>query len=216
MPKRFFSDTDQERITAAVKSAEGGTSGEVVPYMVSQSDDYDEAELRSTILLGLVPLTAALGVRVFTDLWIAYDTLELAIVTLAFMAIGWLAGRFIPPVKRLLAGAQILDSRVRARATEAFVSEEVFNTRDRTGILLFVSVLEHRVVVVGDSGINARVEKTEWDAVVHAVTRGIKSGKQADGIIEGLRLCGELLKKRGVTRKPDDANELPDALRTGK
>ncbi len=214
MPQRFFSDADLERIRAAVQTAESQTSGEVVPYIVERSDDYDEAELRSALLLGLLPLTVVLAMRVFTDRWIEYDAMELAVATLVCTAIGWVAGRYIPPLKRLLAGNALMNRRAEQRAEEAFLSEEVFNTRGRTGILLFVSVFEHRVLVVGDSGINAKVKKADWDGVVHAVTQGIKSGRKVEGMIEGLTMCGELLKKHGVARQSDDINELPNTLRT--
>ncbi|MFN0158545.1 MAG: TPM domain-containing protein [Bacteroidota bacterium] len=214
MSQRFFSDADLERIKTAVQTAESKTSGEVVPYIVEQSDDYDEADLRSALLLGLVPLTIVLALRVFTNRWIEYDAMELAVATLVCTALGWLAGRYISPLKRLLAGNALMDRRVEQRAEEAFLSEEVFNTRGRTGILVFVSVLEHRVLVVGDSGINAKVQKSEWDAVVQRITEGIRSGRKVEGLIEGLTMCGELLKKHGVARPSDDTNELPNTLRT--
>jgi putative membrane protein len=99
---------------------------------------------------------------------------------------------------------------------EAFVAEEVFNTKDRTGILIFLSLLEHQVLVIGDSGINAKVQQAEWDSVVHTIVEGMKAHKPADGLIAAIRQCGELLHREGVAIKPDDKNELSDKLRTSE
>ena len=115
-----------------------------------------------------------------------------------------------PAVKRLFAGTQSMMRAVHKRAMAAFVEKEVFSTRERTGILLFVSLFEHRIEVVGDTGISAKVSQSEWDSVVAAIRAGIKAGKLADGLVEGIFLCGELLHRSGVEIRPDDANELSD------
>jgi putative membrane protein len=106
-----------------------------------------------------------------------------------------------------------MNHRVSQRAAEAFIAEEVFQTRDRTGILLFFSLLEHRVLVVGDSGINAKVEKQDWDDVVTTVIEGMKAGTPAEGLIKAIGMCGELLQRQGVRRRADDSDELSDGLR---
>lgn len=211
---QLFTRKDLDRIAAAVKEAEGKTSGELVPYVVDRSDEYDEAELRATIAGGILPLVVILIIQKFTSLWLTVDTPDVLLVTLACMLAGWGAANLFPSVKRLLAGQTLLARRVAQRAAEAFISEEVFATRDRTGILLFISVLEHRVVVLGDAGINAHVQQEEWNDVVGCVTRGLRSGRVTEGIVEAIALCGTLLKKRGVEHRPTDINELPDSLRT--
>lgn len=212
---RLFTHTDLTRISAAINEAESQTAGEVVPFVVEQSDDYDEADVRAALVGGVLPLFGLLLTRQFTELWIPFDALEITLLVLAGMAAGWGAAAFLPPVKRLFAGRRLIDQRVAQRAAEAFIAEEVFATRDRTGILLFISVLEHRVLVVGDSGINARIRKGEWEEVVRRVTDGLRSGHAAEGLVDGLTLCGALLREHGVARRGDDTNELPDRLRTG-
>ena len=95
------------------------------------------------------------------------------------------------------------------------MEEEVFNTRDRTGILIFISLLEHRIEVVGDAGINAAVEPEEWAEVVDRIRDGFRSGRRVEGLVAAVDLCGRLLEKRGVELRADDVNELPDRLRLG-
>jgi putative membrane protein len=93
------------------------------------------------------------------------------------------------------------------------VDEEVFDTRDRTGILLFVSLFEHRIEVVGDAGINAKVEPEEWAEVVDQIRRGVRSGDLAGGMVEAIGTCGALLHRSGVALRPDDTDELSDGIR---
>jgi len=120
---------------------------------------------------------------------------------------------YIAPLRRILAGGALMRHRVSQRATEAFLAEEVFDTRDRTGILIFVSLFERQVLVVGDSGINERVKQEEWDDVVQTIIQCIRRGSYADGLVEAIGKCGTLLERRGVERRSDDTDELRDELR---
>ena len=111
------------------------------------------------------------------------------------------------------AGMETLETAVHRRAAVAFLEEEVFNTRDRTGILLFVSLFEHRIEVIGDTGIDAKVEQAEWEEVVGLIRDGIRSRTLADGMVTAIERCGDLLHRRGVDIRPDDTDELPDDVR---
>lgn len=209
----IFSQADLERIKAAVKTAEGKTSGEIVPFVVEQSDAYEDAEWRGASLGAIVVFCLLTVVRQYTGIWIPLDVPAIGLATLAAGAICFLAVRYVPWLKVRLAGKHLVAHRVSQRAAEAFISEEVFRTRDRTGILLFVSLLEHRVLVVGDSGINAKVEQSDWHDVVQRIIRGINEGKITDGLVDAIGKCSTLLSARGVRRRRDDRDELPDSLR---
>ncbi|MBI4418433.1 MAG: hypothetical protein HY563_06620 [Ignavibacteriales bacterium] len=216
MARRFFTPTDLERISQAVKEAERKTSGEIVPYFVDQSDSYDEAAWRGGALFAAAALVGIAILHLTSDTWHGWGPTEIAIISLGAIGLGIIMTHRIPLLKRLLAGNELLELRVAQRAAQAFISEEVFKTRDRTGILLFLSILEHKVLVVGDSGISARVAQAEWEDVVEAVTRGIRNGKPAEGFVEAIRKCGVLLEKKGVRRRRADRNELANKLRVGR
>jgi putative membrane protein len=210
---KLFTPHDAERIKAAVEQAEKNTSGEIVAYVVERSDAYEEAEWRLGALLATLLLALLLVLHYFTTIWLALDLSEMALVVLSAFALGIALAAFSHPLKRFFAGRHLLDRRVRQRATEAFLSEEVFRTRDRTGILIFVSLLEHRVLVLGDTGISAKVEQSEWHDIVQAVTRAIRAGKPADGLVDAVTRAGALLERHGLPRKADDRDELSDRLR---
>jgi putative membrane protein len=211
--EKLFSQQDRERIKKAVDEAEGKTSGEIVPYVVQESDPYAEALWKGGTFLGVIVLATlaflheALGLLPFLSVaWL---------LTLGFA--GFIAGmalvRYVPAMKRLFAGEDLMERRVSTRAAVAFIDEEIFNTRDRTGILLFVSMVEHKVLVMGDAGINAKVAENAWEDVVQTIVRGIRGGKAAEGLIQAVEQCGHLLELRGVAIRPDDRNELSDHLR---
>lgn len=211
-----FSSEDLDRIKAAVAEAEGKTSGEIVPYYVEASDDYDEAVWRGGIFFGVLALFAFFLIRTFSGYWLPFGVNEILLGILLAAGIGMALAMWVRPVRRWFAGRALLDRRTAARALEAFVEEEVFQTRDRTGILLFMSVFEHRVHVIGDSGINARVQQSDWDGVVELIVGGMKSGRPAEGLVRAIQKCGDLLQLKEVERRGDDTNELSDGLRIGE
>jgi len=212
---KFFSESDREKISRAVKDVEQKTSGEIVPYIVDRSDWYEVAEWRAGVLCGAVALGVFAGLRTFTAVWLPFDFVQMALVALLAIAAGAMAAHFIPAIERLFAGAHLMDRRVHQRAGEAFLSEEIFATRDRTGVLIFLSLLERRVVVLGDAGINAKVARSEWDEIIALIVNSIKSGKPAEGLVAAIQRCGSLLQREGVARHKGDTDELSDHLRTG-
>ncbi len=213
---KLFSPDNLTRIEKAVKEAEVHTGGEIVPYVVEASDAYEHALWRAGSLFGAVAFLGFLLVYHLTELsWMPFVAAELALVTCAGALLGALLALYAPPVKRFFAGKDAIELRTKQRAADAFLAEEVFSTRDRTGILIFLSLMEHKVLVLGDSGINAKVQQTEWEEIVKNIVEGIRRGTPADALVEAIRQCGNLLQKHGVTRRPDDTDELRDQMRTG-
>ncbi len=210
---KLFSGSDLARVKGAVNEAEKNTSGEIVPFVVDMSDTYEVAEWRAGVLFGVVALGVFILARQLTNLWMPFDFVEMALVVMLAAAAGALLAHLVPWFQRLFTGRHLLTVRVHQRAAEAFLSEEVFDTRDRTGILIFLSLHERRVVVLGDSGINAKVKPSDWDGIVHMIIDGIKKGAPADGLVSAIRECGRLLEQHGVRRRADDKDELKDNLR---
>ncbi len=214
--KNLFSEPDLARIKQAVSEAEGHTSGEIVPYVVPRSDRYEVAVWRGAVLMTVLAI-AGLGLLFrFYEGWgwaWLFTGWGTALVALVAGVLGAALTVVLPPLKRRLAGEDLLARTVHDRALRAFVEEEVFNTRDRTGILVFISLFERRIEVVGDEGINRLVTPDDWAEVVLRIRQGIREGRPAEGLIEAIGMCGRLLEKKGVDIRPDDTNELPDRLR---
>jgi putative membrane protein len=213
--QRFFRENDLEAIRAAVAEAEGRTSGEIVPYVVEASDVYSGAVWKGTAFGAIAGPLVAEALYLLGNFWGGAMPLWIALPAAAGGAAGFLLTSLVPAVKRWLAGDEFLDVRTLERASQAFLEQEVFRTRERTGILLFLSLFEHRVVVLGDAGINQKVEKQQWDGIVQTVVTGIRAGRPGEALAVAIRQCGELLESHGVARQADDRNELPDELRRG-
>jgi putative membrane protein len=218
MPSLLFSAADLAAVRGAVAAAESGTSGEIVPYVVPASDKYAGAVWKGATLGALAAALAAWAIHRWGDFWGATRFLWMVMPPAAGAALGYLAAH-LAPLRRFLAGHQAIEQRVQQRAAAAFLEQEVFRTRERTGILLFLSLFERRVVVLGDSGIHRQVEPGEWDAVVRHVVSGLSgrgAGDPTTALVAAIRECGEILARHGLPPRPDDADELSNDLRVGE
>jgi putative membrane protein len=209
---RFFSKADLDAIQTAVREAEARTSGEIVPYVVDRSDEYHNAIWKGAALGALLGPMAALAIHRWSNVWGIPLGIWIALPAPLGGAVGYLLA-LLHPVRRWLAGEHTLDARARRRAAGAFLEQEVFRTRNRTGILLFVSLFERRVVLLADSGIHQKVEEGAWEAITHRLAEGIRSGRPGPALIEAIRSCGELLERHGVERQADDQDEISNELR---
>ena len=210
---QLFSNSDLERIAEAVKIAEGKTSGEIVPFVVERSDAYESALWRGGFALSA---SVWLGIVLWYELsstWFPLRLLEILMALFLAQAIGMLLVLFVPAWRRFFAGEDARARAVKQAAQAAFLSEEVFKTRERTGILIFMSLLERRVEVLGDAGINAKVAQTEWEDVVQTTVASMRAQQPAEGLIAAIQKCGGLLQRQGVLRRVDDADELSNTLR---
>jgi putative membrane protein len=116
-------------------------------------------------------------------------------------------------VKRVLASRDRIGEAVHTLALASFTDKGLHHTRDHTGILILISLLEHRVEVLADRGINEKVSSGTWDEIVHSITAGIKSGHASDAYCKAIERCGDILATH-FPRQTDDKDELPNRLVT--
>ena len=203
-PDKFLTEAERERIHQAVIAAESKTSGEIVPMVVTSSARYTEIELFA-VVTGLF-LGMLLG-SLWHDPWESY---RLNLWQVIGATLGFLIAR-IPAVKRRLVSRSRVDEAVNERCMAAFTEHGLHYTRDHTGILILVSLLEHRVEVLADRGINEKVPPGTWNEVVEILTAGLKSRHAGDAFCKAVERCGEILATH-FPRKADDRDELPNRL----
>jgi putative membrane protein len=211
--QKRFTQQDLERIKAAVKEAESKISGEIVPVFVERSGVYSVANYRGALVASALTFLLIIIFDRYLPQLAVYD--PLLIFTLVSIAgfVGVLATQYLDPLKRLMLSQSHLDQATQKRAENAFLQEEVFNTRQRTGILIFISFFEREVIVMADKGISKVVEQKEWDNMVRTIIDHVRRGKIVEGIEGSIKRCGEILLDKGFVISPDDVNELGDDLR---
>jgi putative membrane protein len=217
MARELLTDEERAAVAAAVAEAEQNTGGEIATAIIPESDDYGFRELVTAVIVGIVgysvltlfaPAVETVLARVF---W-TYNSwmLPTAIGGVATLAGGgaYLLAQ-IPTLDRLIVPRTVMAEAVRRRALRHFMESGTYDTRDRTGVLIFVSVLERRVELIADRGITEQVEQERWDAIVADLTEGIATGNAGVALAEAVRSVGKILGDT-VDRRPDDTNELPD------
>jgi putative membrane protein len=201
----FLTQAEQDALVECVKKAESTTSGEIVPVIATMSYDYPRAGLIGSIILGAlaaVALTLALGRE---DMWVF-----LALFLALFFCFSRLFDAF-PALKRPFVSKREMREEVAEAAFTAFHAHGLHDTRDKTGIILYVSVFERSVQVLADKGINELVNPLAWEEVVAMVTEGIRAGKPGQALCKGVTRCGEMLTER-FPIKSDDTDELPNLI----
>ena len=211
---KFLSENERSKVRNCVAEAEKTTSGEIVPMIVTASYHYPMAEMLGSLILSLLTAVTATLIVTVRKSWGGVTVLDMwlfpAVFTVAFVIFYELV-RNVLFLKRLLITKDEMKEEVGEAALKSFYSKGLQNTRDRTGILIFISVFERLAYVLADEGINAKVNPKVWQEVVDIVVKGIKEHKQAEGICEAVRRCGELIEKN-FPIKPDDTNELDNLI----
>lgn len=208
----FFSAADLTAIGDATRDAEKRTSGEIVPYITGRVDSHREVRWAGA-LYGALSLSLLAGLwHWFGGFWSGFGIIWITLPPLIGGALGALAAG-LDPLGRMLVADEDLDRRVRLRAEAAFLEEEVFKTRHRTGILIFLALWEHRAVILGDEGIHRVVPEGTWDDLVKDLVEGVRQGRASQALIEVIGRCGVLLEEYGLQILPDDEDELADAPR---
>ncbi len=196
--------SDRDRISRAVLEAEKKTTGEIVPMIVAQSDDYPGARWRLAIVIALLfGFLAYFFLDDFDPAWILWAQIP-------GLYIGYGLGTFGVVLRPFLASSKI-DEEVHQRALQAFFSRDLHATKDRTGILVMASLLEHRVEILADTGINAKVSQDTWQGILTDMIGKIKSGDLTDGICIAVRECGEVLAK-DFPGTHDNPNEISNKI----
>jgi putative membrane protein len=216
--KQKFSEQDLLRIKAAVKEAEDKISGEIVPVIVERSGSYSIANYKgsliaATLVFAFIVLLDRQYLTQNATNTLFYDPLFIFLLVILGGVIGAVVPHFSDTIKRVLVAKRYQDYTTRQAAENAFLEEEVFNTRQRTGIMIFISFFEHEVIVMADQGINKVVDQKQWDQIVAEIIKSIRHGKVVEALEDGIKQCGKILLEKGFHKTEDDVNELRDDLR---
>lgn len=210
LSSRRITAEDLLRVRLAVEEAESKTSGEIVPLVVAASGDYSWVGP----VLALFGVILGLG-AVEYDRWMHSFPLtvqEAMTVVAAGAAFGFALSLF-PGIRRRVVGEERIEAAVRQRANAEFIENGLCETKGRTGVLIYISLFEHRVRVMGDRGIHAKVKDGYWAEICAELAAFIRRKRLVDGIVQAIGRVGNELATH-FPRGANDVNELPDRLRT--
>ncbi len=219
----YLSATDRDRVAEAVRQAETGSAGEIVTIIADRSDTYHDAALVWSAFAALL----ALGfLAAFSDFylgmwdrllgkwqneWTSRQVLELAGVIAALKFAGTWLILLWRPLRLWLVPRHIRNARVRARAITCFKVGAERRTHGRTGVLIYLSMAEHRAEIVADEAISASVSPEVWGHAMASMIVEMKQGRMAEGMIAAVTEVGAVLAEH-FPRHANDVNELPDRL----
>ena len=211
LAQHFLTDDERKQVENAVKAAEKRTAGEIVVMIISSSYQYPLANVIGASTVAL-PLALLLTPLTGSWLWIGSQNmwLFLGFLTFFFIIFHELVKR-TAWLKRLFISQREIDDEVEEAAVTQFFDQGLYRTRDETGVLVLISVFEHRVWMLADRGINAKVQQNQWDDIVTMITAGIKQQRAADAICAAVEKIGALLEAH-FPIKPNDSNELNNLI----
>ena len=221
MAKPWLSEDESRRVAEAVAAAEANTSGEIVTIVADRSDGYTEIAL---IWAALVAFAAIAVLAIWPDFylglvdrvtgkwnaeWTPRGILGLALfVGIVKFVATWLI-QLWQPLKFLLIPGPVKSARAHHRAVAFFRVGAERRTTGRTGILIYLSMREHRAEIVADEAIASRVDPHVWGKAMEAMLHHIKRGEVGEGMASAVSEVGQVLAVH-APRLADDRNELPD------
>jgi putative membrane protein len=214
---------DHALVTTAVAEAEAGTSGEIVTIVAARSDDYRDvallwAALASFLLLALVAAFPSASIDLLDRLrggW-GHPPSPRTLLTILFVLMAALFGGVRAllgwsPLLLALTPAALKSRRTRARAVDLFRVGAEKRTTARTGVLLYLSLAEHRAEIVADEAIHAAVAPESWGDAMADLIEAVRDGRPGAGMAAAVARIGGILRQH-LPRSVADHNELPDRL----
>lgn len=206
--RRFLTDDEKARIEESVRAAEKRTEGEIVVMVVGSSHHYPLSGMIGGILFGTAAALLAALLSGFDSMWHF-----LGFFVPSFALSSEIVKRWFP-LKRLFVSRSDMDEEVEEAAIGSFYKNRVYDTRNHTGILIYISLFEHRVRILADKGISKRVDQSRWEALTAMITQGIKEKRQASAICKAIVRCGEILEEVFPAGE-ENANEIGDSVVIG-
>jgi putative membrane protein len=198
-----ISAQDRERISSAIRAAEAMTSVEIICVLAETSSN---ATVLPVFIAAVAALTLPWLLVAFTAMTV-YRILSLQIAV--FFALTVLL--CLPHVRVALMPRKVRRAVAHRVAMEQFTTRYIARKKDRSGILIFVSLAERYARIIAGDAVAARVPPSEWQAAVDALVAHMRDGRIAEGFITAINLCGDELAKH-FPRTEASRHELPDRI----
>jgi putative membrane protein len=206
----YLTAAEAASLQTVVARVEGRTGVQVVPAVIGKADTYPEIPWEGFAIGSAFSALALVAADSWHPAWVTASTAILhATVILGAGAACALAAAFLTPAARLLLRGMRADEEVRQYAASLFLRRAVFATRERTGVLVLVSLFERRIEIVADTGFAGRIGDADWHGVIARMTPHLRNSRPFEALRDALDAIDALLASRNF-RAGGGSNELPD------
>ena len=211
-----FTGEENENIRQTTVAAESRTIGEIAVVVVDHSSLYLEAEviggvfLSGLISLALTELLFHLSEPISEFFFHSTVWLFIPLAILLFYPCRLLFKR-VPSLKFAFIGRNRREKAVRERALRAFYEKGLYKTKENTGMLIFLSLLERKVWVLADKGIHGKIHQNTLNKLAGIVSKGIREGRSCEALCEAIKEAGDLL-ARLYPESGAHVDQLPDGV----
>ena len=207
----YLAPAEAAAVDTLVARIEARTGVQIATAIVRRSDAYTELPWKGFALGASCAAFALVIADAWNPQWVtSYTSLVHAAVILLTGASLALAAMFVPPLARVLLRRNRAQIEVRHYAESLFFRRALFRTRERTAVLILVSLFERRVEIVADAGLNARVTAATWEGVISRMTPHLRNERPVDALKEALDAVEAVLVARGFRAAADASDELPN------
>ncbi|MCX5810034.1 MAG: TPM domain-containing protein [Proteobacteria bacterium] len=203
--EKFFTKEEREKIKKTTVDAELHTTGEIAVVMVNHSSQYIEAEVIGGIFLGSLISLVLTAVFFHSSIWV-YVPLSFVLYFPSHVLF-----RKAPVLKVAFVGKRKMERAVKERAIRSFYEKGLYMTKDHTGVIFFLSLLERKVWVLADKGIHEKITQPTLNRFARMVSSGVREGRACDALCEAIQEIGGLLAKY-YPGTAGDIDELTDEV----
>jgi putative membrane protein len=198
-----ITEQDRERISTEIRATEARTSGEIVCVLARSTCNATALPIfvSAVVALALPWLLLAFTAMPVHRILVLQITMFLALTILLCL----------PRMRIMLVPRAARRAIAHRAALEQFAIRGIARKKDRTGVLIFVSLAERYARIIADQGIAARVPQSEWQSAVDALVAHMSGGRIADGFITAIDACGKVL-ETNFPRTGTSRDELPDRI----
>ncbi|WFP49584.1 hypothetical protein PL263_15970 [Methylomonas sp. EFPC3] len=202
--KQYLAPAYQSRLWDAIKSLENGSQAEAVVVFRARSGDYAAVPLLWGLAAAWLAFTLIMYAPVYFENWLVYYA------PLAMFALAYGVGS-LPAVKRCSVRRSTRDKRVEIMARAIFQKGGIQHTRDKTGFLVYCSLLERRVFLLPDRGLELAIPLAIWQELQSEFDRIFAERQPEQCLLQALEKTAAAF-ARYLPVRAGDINELPDRL----
>lgn len=200
---RILSPQSFEEIEKTISLAEKGTRGEIIPMVVRRSSTI--GHVQPLLFMSLVSLFLALSLMI-EDMGFEWDV----VVVMILWGVSYGLSKF-DLVQRFLTADVDEALQVNLRAEVEFYEAGLNKTEGGTGVLIFLSLMERRVVVLADPSIDEKVKPETWKEISDLIIHGMKKKNLQEGLQDAVLKCGVILKEH-FPANGNNPNEIRNHL----